>query len=486
MVVFWKIPTKVNRNILITLPLLENYKMPNIIPRILFISDSEITTRLFSPVAKCILKLATDVEIKLLDVSKFVAAQNQNEFIKHKNDLFTENGFLVDVLEPDDETKDNSVNAYVSRLSNAYNELRPQLIVIPHEFGWAFYAARLAASLDIKTYHIQHGFWGPYNFGEQTLVMAKRQEGGAARVERPSTVGNTLKEFLLNEEQIFKEYLRKNINQVRLLSRKLSLRQKDPQRVLFQSPGTTSVGANTTRKGVWGPYYQRRMIAAGIKPASIDIVGSVLTDHFFSQPIKSYEDICQEYGMDRSQKEFVIYFWDPYERYPYMLTQYDQKKVFVDVNRTIKHYQPQMNVLILAHPRDSIEEHQRWINHAGLDHVYIGRTNMNHNSLFTHSKLVIGTLSTALAEATIFRKPILQLAFLVYDNLTPQLIEMGAVVPILNRLHLRDQIEKILFNKPFVDRVIMNQEHFIDEIFYRCDGKAGERAAMSILKAAGV
>ena len=228
------------------------------------------------------------------------------------------------------------------------------------------------------------------------------------------------------------------------------------------------------------------MIAAGIKPASIDIVGSVLTDHFFSQPIKSYEDICQEYGMDRSQKEFVIYFWDPYERYPYMLTQYDQKKVFVDVNRTIKHYQPQMNVLILAHPRDSIEEHQRWINHAGLDHVYIGRTNMNHNSLFTHSKLVIGTLSTALAEATIFRKPILQLAFLVYDNLTPQLIEMGAVVPILNRLHLRDQIEKILFNKPFVDRVIMNQEHFIDEIFYRCDGKAGERAAMSILKAAGV
>jgi len=453
---------------------------------IYFVSDSEITTRLFSPVVKKISEIASDVKIKFLDVSNFVAAQNRNEYIQHKNDLITENGFIVDVIEPDKETKGDTVNAYLDRLSKAFNDLRPQIIVIPHEFGWSFYAARLAASLDIKTYHLQHGFWGPYNFGERTLVTAKRQEGIAAKIDNPSTLGMIIKEFFLNEGRLFKEYLRKNVNQIKTLSKKISLGQKDPQRVLFQSPGTTSIGAKTTKKGLWGPYYKRRMVAAGIKPDSIDIVGSVLTDHFFSVPIKSYEKICQEYGMDQSKKEFVIYFWDPYERYPYMLTQYDQKKVFVDVIQILKHYIPQMNVLLLAHPRDSIEEHQRWINHAGLDHVYVGKTNMNHKSLFTHAKLVIGTLSTALAEATIFKKPILQLAFLVYDNLTPQLIEMGAVVPILNRLHTSDQIEKILFNKAFVDRVIMNQEQFIEEIFYRCDGKAGERAAMSILKAAGV
>ena len=445
---------------------------------VLFVSESGSITQLFLPVAKALASLAPAVECQLLDVSKLGASEN--EFIEADNRLFLDNGFPVEDLGPYDEASHLSRRQqYVLRLSEAVCRLQPAVVVVPHEYGWAFDAVKVAKKYGVPTYHLQHGLWGQHKFGvNRTLDLVRLRDATVSRIHGVGSIIHRQKDILTSEMYLMRELA---AGVVRRLKRLGNRRKSQPS--LWETPmPNMPFEAGTTRKGICGPYYLRLFVAMGVDPATIDIVGYTRTDNFLASKPKSYEALCREYDLDAQVDELALYFWAPFEQYPdnYVL-KYDQRQAFLETVSIIRELRPKMNILLLAHPRDSVESHEHWLRSVDLSFVRVGRAGMNHYSLYMHSTLVIGAQSTCLAEAMLCRRPVAKLGYLLYEDREPKLLEGAAVIPVLSHLHLREQLDRALNDKPYVERIVANQAHVAFDLMYHFDGKCGERVARSIL-----
>ena len=453
---------------------------------VIFVTDHGNITQLFIPVARALNKIAPLVEVILVDVSKL--GGGENEYVEAENGLFLACGFRVEELGPyiQQETACER-KQYICRIYELFRKLTPAVIVVPHEFGWAYDAIQVAKEIDIPTYHLAHAPWGPDRLGgDKPISKATRQGDIVPNLNHKAGILNRQKEVVASQARIIHDIVALYVTKVKCSGNKTISNDKDGSVPMWKRPYSENpYGAGTTRKGVCGPYYLRRLTLMGMDPATIDLVGNVRTDNFLAAPIKSYETICNKYKLDPGVKDLALLFKSPFELFEnlvnHYIQNYSQKDAIIEVIKTLKELRQKMNILLLVHPREDVELYEKWLKDVGLSFVRAGKAGANHYSLYKHATVIIGSQSACLMEALLCNKPIVKLNYILYEDYQPQLVEGGAVIPVQSRVHLREQLDRALNDTPFIERTIANQAKVAFDLMYHFDGKCGERTANSLM-----
>jgi len=112
----------------------------------------------------------------------------------------------------------------------------------------------------------------------------------------------------------------------------------------------------------------------------------------------------------------------------------------------------------------------------------VGYTENNFWSLCNHSDLIIGTISSAMNESLLARKPIITQNYIFKNKGSSLLSEYNAAISVFHKIHLNQQIKRAIFDKKFRENLIENQKIASYELMGQFDGKCGERFARSLLQ----
>ena len=179
---------------------------------VFFISEASTTTRLFLPVAKAIARLAPGVECRLLDVSKIAGAGN--EVIESENRLFTANGFAVEELAlPGGRRTEDWRWPYLKGVAEIFQRDRAAILVVPHEYDWAYDAVQVAKFYGVPSYHLMHGLWAPMELGgDQPLIAARRIGQVDPAAPRPQSALERQKEIMRAELRLLRDVARGRVH----------------------------------------------------------------------------------------------------------------------------------------------------------------------------------------------------------------------------------------------------------------------------------
>ena len=450
--------------------------------RILFFAETDYVAKLYLSVARALKALQPRLESVLVDVS-VVGPGNVSSA-----PVFDQAGFraIAPPGLPTDDRRDRRLE-YLRQFQKLFNAEQPAAIVVPHELGYAAVAVALAHHLGISTYQIQHGDYLPTYFSkEMPLVkVSYTKSTDLYSAQRFWQAQHTMirQEYRLLQKAFsaLSTRLRQKLYGMRSpLYGKHSSAERELRALLTQlmpSPQTGSRYTFTTSKvGVAGEYYKRRLLAMGLTDDRIDVTGYLRSDLFASAPLQSYAALCAQYQLDPTQP-LVLYFYSPVGGYP---VAYDPIEAILDAIHAVRAVAPDWNILILNHPRKPmslLEPVMRW----GFSNVQVGRAGDNFWSLCQAARLIIGVMSAALTEAILARKPILTQNYVFFTTYNSLLIEFGAVIPVFYRFHMQERVMRAIRDRPFVERIIANQAAAATELLGPFDGKCGERTAQGIL-----
>lgn len=454
---------------------------------------------LFLPIACSIKKFFPGVENILIDPTNIL--YESLDTAGSPAEIFCHNGFqgiIIDENEYSDlKTLNYKFKAYLFYM-RLFESINPAVIVVPHEFGYAYYAVKTAQLLNIPSFHVQHSIWGPDKI-DKSSGKNKRSERSVI-VTRNCNYHNWLNSFLKNlfsmgpssnkSKKIFSFVtIRKVIKKVRLTKNGNKLpKELSPFEDKLQNPADDlSYPINADRIAICGEYYKRQLTTnrPELTDDRIDLTGYIRTDNFYNNPLKSYEAICNQYDLDINQR-LAIYFYAPFDEFPndYEI-KYDPNEAVVDAIAALNKIDPNMNILILLHP---IYRYQYYLNlfNSLIDtkkfkNVKVDKTYDNHFSLYKCSKIIIGVKSTTLYEAMLANVPILIQVYVLSGIHEPQYIEAGAVASVFSPVHLQKQIERALTDKEYQQRLFENQKMLCNDLFGPIDGKCGERTAKGIV-----
>ena len=255
-------------------------------------------------------------------------------------------------------------------------------------------------------------------------------------------------------------------------------KSQSPQRPSGPDQLGTRYAFTTSKIAVGGEDWKRRLLSIGIGSDRVDVTGFLRTDRFYSQTVEPYQSLCAHYGLD-SNKPLAIFFHSPVDEC-YRLTCHPMQPVR-DVIAAFHASAPNWNLLVLNHPRVPMSRLESLRSEIPPS-VRIGRAEDRFWFLCQATSLILGVLSAALTEATLARKPIISLDYVLADTFNRTLVSLGAVVPVFHRSHLREQIERAIHDRAFVARLIANQEVASRELLGLFDGKCAQRAALGLKK----
>ena len=117
---------------------------------------------LFLPIACSIKEFFPEAENILIDPANIL--YESSDSAGSPAEIFCHNGFqgiIIDQNEyPDLKTLNYKFKAYLFYM-RLFESINPAVIVVPHEFGYAYYAVKTARLMNIPSFHVQHSIWGP-------------------------------------------------------------------------------------------------------------------------------------------------------------------------------------------------------------------------------------------------------------------------------------------------------------------------------------
>jgi hypothetical protein len=234
---------------------------------------------------------------------------------------------------------------------------------------------------------------------------------------------------------------------------------------------------------VYGPYYKRQLREKrpDVDEDKIHVIGYLRGDTFYNKPLDSQETVYERYGLNMDGR-LALYFYSPFQELPqYYQVQYHPNDALTDAIGMLKQMDDRMNVLVLLHPNLRFEHYRNEITQLvrknRFDRIAVDRAHDDHFSLFRLASIVIGVKSGALYEAMLAHVPVVAQTYVLSKIHDPQHIEGGAVAAVLSSWHLGVQIERVLTDNTFQERMYDNQEMVCRDVLGPFDGKCGERAA---------
>lgn len=456
--------------------------------RILYFGEGAYIADLFLPVALAMRRLCPNIESRFIDMSETVRGQAPT--LASGDSRFPEMGF---------EGEDFSLQTTKSHLHGRSHSLlaiqdlllrlEPLAVIVPHEFGYALDVVQVSNLLGIPTYHLQHAVWPADVLGGEPLVTSARRwdEPGSQTPKlatRASGIATQQAQILRDQYALMKRLalaVARSLSTLRS-SKKRGELPPNLQLLLSQHNPDFLYRCRVKKIGAAGPYYKKRFEALGTPEKGVDIVGFTRTDWFLTQPLESKEVLCARYSIDPNLP-LALYM---YASLAPMFENRDAIDAIGDAICALRRVNPDISVLVLVHPLEDISRIVSAVKSLELKGIRVNRAHRDHYSLYKAADLILGVHSSTLAEATLAGRPIVTQNYVLYDVAQSQLIEGGVVVPVFHRIHLQDQIERALKDRPFVDRLIANQAHIAYDLMGPFDGKCGERAARSILHLAGI
>ena len=473
--------------------------------KILYFGEGTYIADLFLPVALAMRRLCPDIESRFIDMS--ITVRRQAPTLASGAPRFREMGFAGEdfSLQTVNSWQGERVRSLLA-IQGILSRLKPQAVVVPHELGYAFDVVQLANLLGIPTYHLQHAIWPAYRLGaEPVITSACRWSEPTSPGSKPTNPRSKLPTFVSDvayrQLQIVRDELRllKRLASeiigflLKLLSsnkhkglppesRLLDL-PPDIRLLLSRHPSNIVYKCTVKKIGATGAYYKKRFEALGTPEKGVDIVGFTRTDWFLTQPLESKEVLGARYDLDPN-RPLALYMYSSLA--PSDLANGDAIEALSDAIHALRYVNPDISVLVLVHPQGDMSRIARAVNSLQLKGIRVNRAHLDHYSLYRAADVILGVDSATLVEATLAGRPIVIQNYVLCNVRRSWLIEGGAVIPVFHRIHLQDQIERALKDRPFVERVIANQAHVAHDLMGSFDGKCGERAARSILRLAGV
>lgn len=432
--------------------------------KIVYVFCGPNLAQVFLPIAHAFRKLYPDSQNICVDPSDILYKHFDKSPIA---DLFTRHGFNAEKISHKDFAESQSLD-YKSKAYLLYfrlfERIKPSVVIVPHELGYAFYAVQAAKILGIPTCHVQHGI------GES----------------REQSVLNVIQPRLSYRERIFRLYMKLK---GRIYSAIIERPYAHPELARFKDKliGEEEVEPmNADRFLISGNYHKELLLAQRpeINENRIDVVGYLRNDYFHNNPIDPIETIYKRYDLD-VDKRLAVYFYTPFQDLPSVFKlKYHPDDVLVDAIRTLKELDKNWNVLVLLHGVYDYGHNREKLNKLmqkhKFDSVKISRTHNDHFSLYKHASIIIGVSSSVLYEAMLANRPIIIQAYVLSEFNDVRLIEDCVAIPVLSPFSLQRQLNRALNDEPFLERLYENQRDTCRDLLGPFDGKCGERAVAAI------
>ena len=456
--------------------------------RILYFGEGAYIADLFLPVALAMRRLCPNIESRFIDMSKTVRseipgfASGVSRFLEMG---FDGEDFSLQITKSKMYERSRTLLAIQAVLSR----LKPLVVIVPHEYGYAFDVVQVSNLLGTPTYHLQHAVWPADMLGGEPMVTSARRwsKPGSQTPKlatRASGIATQQAQILRDQYALLKllaSAVARSLSTLRS-SKKRGELPSNLQLLLSQHPSNYLYRCSVKKIGATGPYYKTRFEALGMPEEGVDIVGFTRTDWFLTQPVESKEVLYARYDIDPNLP-LALYMYAPLAP---LLENRDAIDAISEAICALRRVNPHISVLVLVHPQGDISRVVSAVKSLKLKGIRVSQAHRDHYSLYKAADLILGVHSSTLAEATLAGRPIVTQNYVLYDVAQSQLIEGGAVVPVFHRIHLQEQIERALKDRPFVERLIANQADVAHDLMGPFDGKCGERAARSILHLAGI
>ncbi|MEW5847152.1 MAG: hypothetical protein AB2A00_00010 [Myxococcota bacterium] len=438
--------------------------------RVVFFGENDGNARLALAVAHALHAVAPVVAPVFVDVSAWYPGCAPG------TEVFREAGFSSAQLPPPQPGAEEE--DLVQALHAALQGEQPDVVVIPHELGYAAWLLELCRRFHVPTFEIQHGEYIPEYFSRDPVVVEARMappDLALDLLEREKWLAGT-------QARVLRDLVLGGRSMVRRARASVRRRVTTHPALHPLVKETVAAGCSpgyrfrATRVGVAGDYIRRRLVDMGMEDSRIQVTGYLRADEFHAHQVLPYAELCARYGLDPSRPT-AVYFFSPVEE-GYLVAR-DPILAVQDAHDALERVQPGWNFLVLNHPR--LPDSRLSPITSSRPRIRVGRGGALNWSLMVHAGLVLGIASSTLTEALLAKRPVVTQNYALCNVANGLLVELQAVVPVFHRVHFEEQLARALTDTPFITRVLANLEHAARELLGPFDGRAGARTAEGIL-----
>lgn len=225
---------------------------------------------------------------------------------------------------------------------------------------------------------------------------------------------------------------------------------------------------DATKLAVYGEYTKRMLTNAGVDPNKIVITGGQQWDvliNMLKTKKFSKKDICNRLGLKEDKK--IILFAGLIDYNPDL-----GEKEIKTVVKAVKKF-PQLQLLIRAHPVESVERYKSICKELGIDDVIIFKKPHDYDSILV-CDIFITQYSTVAIDAIIADKPVITINLSTSPDSYPY-AQSGAALGVYREEEMVAAIDKIINEPKLQEEMAVKRKKFISEHVYKTDRKVTDR-----------
>jgi glycosyltransferase involved in cell wall biosynthesis len=247
-------------------------------------------------------------------------------------------------------------------------------------------------------------------------------------------------------------------------------------RRMVGKPETTVYGSGKCAKiAVWGAFTKRMFVGGGIDPERVIITGNPRLDAAHSKKFDECE-IYRKLKWEKGEKIVVLATSGLVEAG--LWTGREMRALVRAVSEAVRQF-PNMRLVIKPHPRESIQEFQKYLPPRGASAIVVKDVDLY--SLINACELLMTEVSTTALEAIAFGKSVLILNFTAkpYPS-TPYpeaYVRGGVALEVREKDDLTRKMKQVLQNPEVRRKLAKNRPRFVREQLFKLDGLTSRRVA---------
>lgn len=376
-------------------------------------------------------------------------------------DLWARSGFRAEVPQRQ-EFQDVLRHDYPARgylfYRRIFQRLKPSVVVVMHEYGYAYYAVQAARLSGIPSYHVQHAVYDPERFDPAPHPEAAGLPSLAGKA-RAQAVGLG----------------RRMVQRVR--GRECP-EELAPWRGSLQLPAGERYPLHADRVALWSAHYKRMLLRQrpDFGAERIDVVGFPHGDKMLSD-----SRVPRAASLPGPGK-LAVCLYCPFHEIDGNDVLVHPEEALLEAVSALRMLDPLLKVVVIPHPNYNPAEQVRRLKLllSGFAEAEVRDDSADFASLCDAASLVFGVISSLFYIAMLKGVPVLVQAYVLATLHDYQAIEGGGAIPVFSRSALPRQLDRALNDAPFLARLRENQKALCAELLGEFDGKSGLRAASAL------
>ncbi|MFH0831788.1 MAG: UDP-N-acetylglucosamine 2-epimerase [archaeon] len=228
---------------------------------------------------------------------------------------------------------------------------------------------------------------------------------------------------------------------------------------------------------LWGPADKEYMGRWGIADSRLIVTGSSLHDSISIKKIstKRKEELLEKLGLDGNKKTVLLVS----QAFEGIWGENTRKRLIELVVNTIKN-RKDMQLIIKLHPREEEEMPKKIVEKYNPKNVVITKKEFDIDELIDLSDVMVTLESTCIYDAILLRKPVISVNLIKFPEQVAY-VKSGACMGVYQDKDFKNAL-KTLFRGKMNKKFEEGRKRFIEDYFYKTDGKASARVAELIYK----